>query len=34
MAESGGDLSPSSLTRLRSLLSDAITHLKTGFAAP
>lgn len=34
LSESAGDLSPSSLSRLRGHLSDAITHLKSGFAAP
>lgn len=34
LSESEGDLSPSSLTRLRGHLSAAITHLKSGFAAP
>ncbi|GAB4099123.1 TetR/AcrR family transcriptional regulator [Sinomonas halotolerans] len=32
LAEARGDLSPSSLTRLRELLTAAITHLKAGFA--
>lgn len=34
LAERGGDLAPSSLARLRELLTDSITHLKSGFAAP
>ena len=33
MAECGGDLAPSSLARLRELLTASITHLKSGFAA-
>ncbi|WP_077489749.1 TetR/AcrR family transcriptional regulator [Sinomonas mesophila] len=32
MAERGGDLAPSSLARLRELLTASITHLKSGFA--
>lgn len=34
LAERGGDLTPSSLSRLRELLREAITHLRAGFAAP
>ncbi|ASN51516.1 MULTISPECIES: TetR/AcrR family transcriptional regulator [Sinomonas] len=34
MAERGGELTPSSLARLRELLTDSITHLQAGFAAP
>ncbi|MDQ4490387.1 TetR/AcrR family transcriptional regulator [Sinomonas sp. ASV486] len=34
LAERSGDLSPSSLARLRTLLREAITHLRAGFAMP
>lgn len=34
LAERSGDLSPSSLARLRALLHEAITHLRAGFATP
>ncbi|GAB3274239.1 TetR/AcrR family transcriptional regulator [Sinomonas notoginsengisoli] len=34
LAEREGDLSPSSLARLRALLREAITHLRAGFDVP